>query len=338
MSNTDLVPQELAPVVTPDELRLVRTVIAPNATDAELQLFLYDCKRQGVHPLDKLLHFTKRGDKYTPITSIDLMRTRAHDTGECAGIDDAVFDGTVAERGFVASVLVYRMVQGQRCAFAGSARWEEYCPPSGQDRMWRKMPHTMLGKCAEALALRKAFPRQLAGLYAREEMDQAGPETFTPTPTRARIAPPPADTETGEVIEGEVMPAAPVCTCRAPEGKPHGQQCPARAANGNGHAAPPEPEQGSDTGKPRKEGRDGLMAALHARLADLKVDTNDRAFVRWIASRYLVNRPVGSMKELTDPELRRYVDALSHVTEAETRHYRDVYEADIAASTAQATE
>ncbi len=39
------------------------------------------------------------------------------------------------------------------------ARWSEY-KPSSDDFMWQKMPHGQLAKCAEALALRKAFPRQ----------------------------------------------------------------------------------------------------------------------------------------------------------------------------------
>jgi phage recombination protein Bet len=162
----------LAPItVTPDQLELVKRTVAAGATDAELKLYLYDCQRQGVHPLDRLLHFTKRGGKYTPVTSIDLMRIRAAETGEYAGSDDAVLDSD--DQPSRASVTVWRIVQGQRCAFTATARWKEYCPPSGQDHMWRKMPATMLGKCAEALALRKGFPRQLAGLYAREELDQA---------------------------------------------------------------------------------------------------------------------------------------------------------------------
>ena len=57
------------PVVTSEQVALIKTTIAKDATDTELQLFFYDCKRQGVHPLDKLIHFTKRAGKYTPITS-----------------------------------------------------------------------------------------------------------------------------------------------------------------------------------------------------------------------------------------------------------------------------
>lgn len=161
----------VAPVVTNEQFELVRRTVAKDATPAELDLYMYDCQRHGVHPLDKLLHFTKRGGKYTPITSIDLLRSRAADTGELGGIEDPEYRGEPAGKDFTASVTVYRFVQGTRCPFTATARWTEYKPD--QDHMWRKMPYLMLGKCAEALALRKAFPRQLAGLYAKEEMDQA---------------------------------------------------------------------------------------------------------------------------------------------------------------------
>jgi len=155
-----------------EQLDLIRRTVANGATNDELALFLYDCERRGIHPLDKLLHFTKRGGKYTPVTSIDYMRAQAAASGEMAGSDDPIFgDANMAGHPDAATVTVYRMTQGQRFAYTATARWAEYCPDNAA--MWRRMPHTMLGKCAEALALRKAFPQQLAGLYAKEEMDQA---------------------------------------------------------------------------------------------------------------------------------------------------------------------
>lgn len=155
--------------VTGEQLELVKRTVASGATDAELKLYLYDCQRHGVHPLDKLLHFTKRAGKYVPITSIDLMRIRAASTGECVGITDAVFAGEGQH--LSATVTVKRAVAGVIADFTATARWSEYCPDAGS--MWKKMPYTMLGKCAEALALRKGFPQQLSGLYAKEEMEQA---------------------------------------------------------------------------------------------------------------------------------------------------------------------
>lgn len=198
----------LAPIVTDEQLELVRRTVANGATDAELQLYLYDCQRHGVHPLDKLLHFTKRGGKYTPITSIDLLRSRAADTGDLAGIDDAQYRGEAGKADFTAAVTVYRMIQGQRCPFTATARWSEYKPADGQDHMWRKMPYLMLAKCAEALALRKAFPRQLAGLYASEEMDQAGNGGASYSAPAALQLAPVANKATGEVIEAPIGPPA----------------------------------------------------------------------------------------------------------------------------------
>ena len=176
--------------VTADQVDLIRRTVAQNATNDELQLYFYDCQRRNVHPLDKLIHFTKRNGKYTPITSIDFMRSQASDSGDYAGNDDAVFesiDGALFPE--KASVTVWRLIQGQRCPFTATARWAEYYPGDELGFMWRKMPHTMLGKCAEALALRKAFPRQLAGLYAAEEMDQGGKKSKAPIDSGELVEP-----------------------------------------------------------------------------------------------------------------------------------------------------
>lgn len=187
-------------MIAPDQVELIKRTVAQGATGDELELYFYDCKRQGVHPLDKLIHFTKRKGKYTPITSIDFMRMRAAETGEFAGCDEPVFTGQPGQADFKATVTVYRIVKGLRCAFVGVARWDEFYPGDGdQGFMWRKMKHNQLAKCAEAQGLRKGFPKQLAGLYAKEEMDQAGPtETAAERPA---IRPPQPKTTVEEVKE-----------------------------------------------------------------------------------------------------------------------------------------
>ena len=165
----------LTPTVTLDQLELVRKTIAPTATEDELKLFLYDCQRRGVHPLDRLVHFTKRGGRYTPIAGIDYLRSRASDTGSHIGTTDAEF-GPVLDGGCPewARVTVSRLVADHVATFTATARWKEYYPGQGSEGfMWRKMPYTMLAKVAESLALRKGFPAELAGLYERSEMDQA---------------------------------------------------------------------------------------------------------------------------------------------------------------------
>lgn len=161
--------------VSPDQRELIKRTIATGATDDELHLYIYDCQRRGVHPLDKKIHFTKRGGRYVPIVGIDFLRERASKTGECLGISDPIFTGDPKDDDFTAVVTVRRLVANNIAEFQATARWTEYCPAAGQDHMWQKMPHTMLGKCAEALALRKAFPGdETGGLYIPEEMEQAG--------------------------------------------------------------------------------------------------------------------------------------------------------------------
>ena len=168
-------PTVTAPTITPEQLALIKKTIAKDATPLELELFLYDNARRGIHPLDRLLHFSKRGGKYVPVTSIDYMRSRAAMTQDYAGQDDAIFTGTPKTGDFTATITVYRIVHDQRCGFTATARWSEYKPD--HDFMWVKMPHTMLGKCAEALALRKGFPQELSGLYEAAELEQAASRT-----------------------------------------------------------------------------------------------------------------------------------------------------------------
>lgn len=174
MANTSLVKQVDVSVLdnyTNEEKEVLRTQICKDANDSEIKLFLIICKDAGLNPMAKQIYCIKRAGKMTIQTSIDGFRSMAARTNELAGIDEPVYDSEDQVHPNKATVTVYRLVNGQRFAFTASARWSEYRQENGP--MWQRMPYLMLGKCAESLALRKAFPQQLSGIYTKEEMAQA---------------------------------------------------------------------------------------------------------------------------------------------------------------------
>ena len=183
---------------TKEQLDLARNTIARELDQNEFGLFLYNCQRLGVHPLDGMVVPIKRNEsgeekkRLTFVITVDLLRSRAAESGEYAGSDDATFVYEMKNDPNLpsdATVTVWRIVQGQRCPFTATARWEEYFPGEKQGFMWKSKPHVMLSKCAEALALRKGFPKQLFGLYIPEELQreneptQQQPRTTTKKPT-----------------------------------------------------------------------------------------------------------------------------------------------------------
>jgi phage recombination protein Bet len=162
-------------------LELLKRTICKDSTNDEFELFIEVAKRSGLNPFARQIHAVKRAGKMVIQTGIDGYRLIADRTGKYAGSDDPIFDDE--KKPNKATVTVYKLVEGTRCAFTASARWEEYHPGDSQGFAWKKMPCVMLGKCAESLALRKAFPAELSGLYTNEEMEQAGSGVFPEQPT-----------------------------------------------------------------------------------------------------------------------------------------------------------
>jgi phage recombination protein Bet len=205
---------------TGEQVQLIKDTVAKGATDNELKLFLYQANKTGLDPLAKQIYCIRRWSnsanafQMTIQTGIDGYRLIADRTGLYAGNDDPVFDED-GENIRAATVTVYKIVQGLRCPFTATARWSEYYPGEKQGMMWKKMGHVMLGKCAEGLALRKAFPGDLSGIYTDAEMQQADAAEHKPAQTttmgKAAELPPAPEVLEPEIVEPQAnAPAAPV--------------------------------------------------------------------------------------------------------------------------------
>lgn len=207
----EIAPSDAFGKLTRSQVELIKRTIAKDASDDELRMFIQVCKGAQLNPFMKQVHLIPRWDSKNGIevrtiqVSIDGFRAIAESSGQYAGNDDAVFDGDVdvkfnktdketkkkVEQSVTApqkaTVTVYKVIGGQRYPFTATARWSEYYPGPLLGFQWHIRPFLMLGKCAEALALRKAFPKLLSGMYAQEEMEKGSEEVSDEQKSEAKF-------------------------------------------------------------------------------------------------------------------------------------------------------
>lgn len=198
-----------------EQVEVIKTLICPGASDEELNLFGQVCQRTGLDPFARQIYGIMRSSRkqingqwktvenLTIQTSIDGFRLIAERSGKYGGQDgplwcgdDGVWRDVWLSKEYPAAAKVGVIRTDWQRPLWAIARWDSYVQTYTKDGqqvvspMWAKMPEHMLAKVAEALALRRAFPQELSGLYTSDEMGQADSD---------------APRGSGQVVTGEVV-------------------------------------------------------------------------------------------------------------------------------------
>jgi phage recombination protein Bet len=162
---------------SPQQLAALKSLGLAQADSGDLAFFFHQAQITGLDPFARQIYMINRGGRWGIQTSIDGFRIIAQRSGQYAGQtapywcgDDGVWKDVWLSNTppTAAKIGVYRSNFAEPTW--AIARWESYAVMNNP--IWKKMPDVMLAKCAESLALRKAFPNDLSGIYTDEEMSQ----------------------------------------------------------------------------------------------------------------------------------------------------------------------
>ena len=175
----------------PEEMKLLKNTVArgQDLSDSEFLLLGYVSKLSGLDPFLKQIYPVKFYSKtanakiLTFLTSIEGYRLIAERTNRYAGRDEYMFDEGLSlyqmleakrQTPHTATATVYKIMNKERYPTCHSVRWTEFYPSDEHKQwMWNKMKFNQIGKCAEAGALRAAFPNNFKGIYVDVEFDQS---------------------------------------------------------------------------------------------------------------------------------------------------------------------
>lgn len=193
---------------TDHQLAALKQLGVDSNSPADLAVFFHQAQRSGLDPFKREIYMITRSGKPTIQTGIDglykIANRVARANGETWGIKDTYWCGDdgvwhdvwLSEEPPAAAKVI---VERGGSEFSTVAITREY---RAQGPMWKSMPARMIAKCAESLAIRKAFPEDTSDLYTSDEMGQAdrtpAPSAQAPQITAEELL---ADPDTGEVSQ-----------------------------------------------------------------------------------------------------------------------------------------
>lgn len=155
-------------------------------TDQEVAMFINLCKYQGLNPLIKDAYLIKYGDQpATIVTSKDAIMKRAMRNPKYAGHQAGVIvlkeDGDLDYRTGAFLLPNEKLIGGWAKTYISgytvpietAVSFNEYAgrkKDGSLNTMWASKPGVMIRKVALVASLREAFPDELQGMYASEEV------------------------------------------------------------------------------------------------------------------------------------------------------------------------